>query len=472
MAPQLIPSLRDIPNVNDCIQHLMRFDCMSGIPRERLKYCTRLFLDRVRQGLLSGKLNGYVFSKREQLLHDLEAFVQRYHRPQFSRVINGTGVIVHTNLGRSLLPSTCIEALGGASQRYSNLELDLETGKRGSRYQHVEGLLCELTGAESALVVNNNAAAVLLALESIAKGREVVVSRGQLVEIGGSFRIPDIMSRSGATLVEVGTTNRTHFHDYQAAITAETGLLLRVHCSNYRIIGFTSEVANSDLVRLGQAHHIPVMEDLGSGCLVDLSRFGLTKEPTVQEVVASGVDIVTFSGDKLLGGPQAGIIVGKKVYVDRIKTNPLNRALRIDKLTLAALESVLRLYLDESQALEAIPTLAMIAAPAERILQRAQVLLDKCRERLNEQGVFLLLPTQSRVGGGAMPEQNIESWAVSVQPKNSSVSLLENRLRHAPTPVIGRTVDDCVVFDMRTVADDEIEPLAESLHFALSAENA
>lgn len=472
MVPQPIPTLRDIPNVNDCIQYLMHIDCLGGIPRERLKYCTRLFLDRVRQALLSGKPNGYVFSGREQLLHDLEAFVQCYHRPLFLQVINGTGVIVHTNLGRSLLPVSCLKALGGASQGYSNLELDLETGKRGSRYQHVEGLLCELTGAESAMVVNNNAAAVLLALETIAKSKEVIVSRGQLVEIGGSFRIPDIMSRSGAKLVEVGTTNRTHFQDYQAAITADTGLLLRVHCSNYRIIGFTSEVANTDLVRLGQAHHIPVMEDLGSGCLVDLSRFGLTREPTVQEVVASGVDIVTFSGDKLLGGPQAGIIVGKREYVDRIKTNPLNRALRIDKLTLAALESVLRLYLDESQALKEIPTLAMIAAPEKRILQRAQVLLDKCRERLSEQGVFSLLRTHSRVGGGAMPEQNIESWAVSVQPKTMSVSRLEKHLRHAPIPVIGRMVDDCVVFDMRTVADDEIEPLAESLRFALSAENA
>lgn len=472
MAPQFIPSLRDIPNINDCVQYLISSNHFDDVPRGRLKYCTRLFLDRVRQALLTGKPDGYVLSGRDQLLHDLEIFVRRYHRPQFSRVINGTGVIVHTNLGRSLLPLSCIEVLGGASRWYSNLELDLETGKRGSRYQHVEGLLCELTGAQSALVVNNNAAAVLLALETMAKGKEVVVSRGQLVEIGGSFRIPDIMSRSGAKLVEVGTTNRTHFHDYEAAITVETGLLLRVHCSNYRIIGFTSEVANTELVGLGQAHHIPVMEDLGSGCLVDLSRFGLTKEPTVQEVVASGIDIVTFSGDKLLGGPQAGIIVGKKEYVDRIKANPLNRALRIDKLTLAALESVLRLYLDESQALKEIPTLAMIAAPEEQVLQRAQALFEKCREILHGQGVFSLTRTQSRVGGGAMPEQNIASWAVSVQPIAMSVSRLERRLRRAPTPVIGRTVDDRVVLDMRTVTNDDIEPLAESLHFALSEANS
>lgn len=470
MAPQFIHSPKDIPNVHECVQYLLHSNSLGDIPRERLKYCTRLFLDRVRQTLLAGKPEGHGFTDREHLLCDLESFVQRYHRPRFSRVINGTGVIVHTNLGRSLLPVPCVEVLGGAGQRYSNLELDLETGKRGSRYQHVEDLLCELTGAESALVVNNNAAAVLLALETMAKGKEVVVSRGQLVEIGGSFRIPDIMSRSGAKLVEVGTTNRTHFHDFQAAITVETGLLLRVHCSNYRIIGFTHEVANADLVRLGQMHRIPVMEDLGSGCLVDLSKFGLAKEPTVQEVVASGIDIVTFSGDKLLGGPQAGIIVGKKYCVDRIKTNPLNRALRIDKLTLAALEAVLRLYLDESQALREIPTLAMIAAPVEHVLRKAQILVDKCRDLLSEQGMFSLIRTYSQVGGGAMPEQNIESWAVSVQPKNTSVNRFENRLRHAPTPVIGRTVDNCVVLDMRTVADDEIEALAESLDFAMSAE--
>lgn len=472
MEPTLTLSLRDIPNVNDCLQYLLYSSTLGDVPRERLKFCIRLFLEQVRQAHLSGQSGAYVFTNREHLLDDLEAFVQRYHRPRFTRVINGTGVIVHTNLGRSLLPVSCTATLDGASRRYSNLELNLETGKRGSRYQHVEELLCELTGAESAMVVNNNAAAVLLALEAIARGKEVVVSRGQLVEIGGSFRIPDIMSRSGAILVEIGTTNRTHFHDYQAAITDDTGLLLRVHCSNYRIIGFTSEVANSDLVRLAQMYHIPVMEDLGSGCLVDLSRFGLAKEPTVQEVVASGIDIVTFSGDKLLGGPQAGIIVGKKEYIDRLKTNPLNRALRIDKLTLAALEAVLRLYLDESRALKEIPTLAMIAAPEEYILERAQVLYDKCRERLCEQGMFSVIRTHSQVGGGAMPEQNIKSWAVSVQPIKSSVSRLEQRLRRAPIPVIGRTVDDCVIFDMRTVGDDEIEPLAESLHFALSVENA
>jgi len=279
------------------------------------------------------------------------------------------------------------------------------------------------------------------------------------------------MSRSGAKLIEVGATNRTHYQDYQAAITSETGLLLRVHCSNYRIVGFTSEVANTDLVRLGRSQGIPVMEDLGSGCLIDLSRFGLAKEPTVQEVVASGMDIVTFSGDKLLGGPQAGIIVGKKKYIDQIKNNPLNRALRIDKLTLAALESVLRLYLDESRALQEIPTLAMIAASAEVIQQRAGILYDKCTSLLAEKGVFTLVRTFSRVGGGAMPEQNLDSWGVAVQPKVLKISHLEKRLRQAPLPVIGRMEEGCFLLDMRTVADDEIDLLAESLRFALNTDN-
>jgi L-seryl-tRNA(Ser) seleniumtransferase len=470
MDHPLNPMLREIPNVHDCINGLVASNALDDIPLQRIKYCTRRYLDALRQSILSGEYSGFPLSDRQLLLRDLIAFVRRYHQPCLTRVINGTGVIVHTNLGRSLLPASSIDRLVSAGTSYSNLELNLATGKRGSRYGHVDGLLCELTGAEAALVVNNNAAAVLLALETLAKGKEVIVSRGQLVEIGGSFRIPDIMRRSGAHLVEVGTTNRTHFHDYQAAVTGETGLLLRVHCSNYRIVGFTSEVANAELVQLGKTHDIPVMEDLGSGCLLDLSRFGLVKEPTVQEAVASGLDIVTFSGDKLLGGPQAGIIIGKKKYIDQIKNNPLNRALRIDKLTLAALEAVLRLYLDESQALREIPTLAMIAAPEEVVARRARILCEKCIALIADQGVFAVVRTQSQVGGGAMPEQNLASWGVTVQPTAMKVSLLEKRLRQAPLPVIGRTEADCLLLDLRTVADEEIDPLVASLRFALVTE--
>jgi len=452
-----------IPNVNECITALIDSDSLDDIPLRRLKHCIRLYLEETRQQLLARQSPPAPLADRPAFFRSLTRFVRHYHRPRFTRVINGTGVIVHTNLGRSLLPPLAIDCLSVAAGHYSNLEFNLTTGNRGSRYDHVDQLLCELTGAEAALVVNNNAAAVLIALETVAQGKEVIVSRGQLVEIGGSFRIPEIMARSGARLVEVGATNRTHLHDYQEAITDETALLLRVHCSNYRIIGFTSEVPDSDLVGLGRAHDIAVMEDLGSGCLIDLSTFGLAKEPTVQEVVASGMDIVTFSGDKLLGGPQAGIIVGKKRYIDQIKKNPLNRALRIDKFTLAALESVLRLYLDDRQAVEAIPTLQMIAAPTETIRQRALQLLNTCQRGLGDCCAFALVPVSSQVGGGAMPAQNLPSWAVAMQPQGIKTSRFEQLLRQAPVPVISRVEGNRLLLDLRTIADDEIDLLSTSL---------
>jgi len=469
MEPQHHSVLREIPSVTDCIDWLVASGAFADIPLQRLKFCVRRHLETVRQSILDNQETEMPLPDRQRLLDDLARFVRQVHQFGMRRVINGTGVIIHTNLGRSLLPVAALDALNAVSARYTNLELNLDTGKRGSRYHHVEGLLCELTGAESALVVNNNAAAVLLALETLAAGREVIVSRGQLVEIGGSFRIPDIMRRSGARLVEVGATNRTHLRDYQQAITNETGLLLKVHCSNYRIIGFTSEVSNADLVRLGQQHGIPTMEDLGSGCLIDLSRFGLAREPTVQDAVASGMGIVTFSGDKLLGGPQAGILVGKKQYIDRIKKNPLNRALRIDKLTLAALESVLRLYLDEAQALRDIPTLALIALPEDVLAERAQALCERCRALMADHAVFTVRSIWSQVGGGAMPEQNLPSWALAVEPSAMKVSQLESGLRQAPMPVIGRVEADRLLFDLRTVAADETDALLASLQAALEA---
>jgi L-seryl-tRNA(Ser) seleniumtransferase len=327
----------------------------------------------------------------------------------------------------------------------------------------VEELLCDLNGAEAGLVVNNNAAAVLLVLDTLAKGKEVIVSRGQLVEIGGSFRIPEVMARSGAKLVEVGATNCTHLRDYENAISAETSLLLKVHTSNFKIIGFTSEVPLADLVALGARHGLPVMEDLGSGCLVDLSAFGLQKEPTVGEVVGSGVDVVTFSGDKLLGGPQAGIIVGKKAIIETIKKNPLNRALRIDKFTLAGLESILRFYYDEQTALRNVPTLAMLVASQEELKRRAEKLLRRLRKKVDKKCLAALVRTESRVGGGAMPEQGLASWAVSLRPLDRSVAELERNLRLAENPVIGRIEKDILVLDMRTVQDKEIALLSAVL---------
>ncbi|MCL2790800.1 MAG: L-seryl-tRNA(Sec) selenium transferase [Desulfobulbus sp.] len=453
--------------MNDCIDWLVASGTCDDIPLQRLKFCIRHYIENVRQSLVTNQGTGALLSERQRLFDGLARFVRQYHRVGMQHVINGTGVIIHTNLGRSLLPMAAVDALNAVCARYVNLELNLDTGKRGSRYQHVEGLLCELTGAESALVVNNNAAAVLLALETLANGKEVIVSRGQLVEIGGSFRIPDIMRRSGARLIEVGATNRTHLDDYQQAITNDTGLLLRVHCSNYRIVGFTSAVSAVDLVRLGKEHGLPVMEDLGSGCLIDLSRFGLIKEPTVQDAVAGGVDIVTFSGDKLLGGPQAGILVGKKQYIDQIKKNPLNRALRIDKLTLVALESVLRLYLDESRALLEIPTLALIALSEEILAERARALCERCRALMADYAVFTVQSTWSQVGGGAMPEQNLASWAVAVAPFAMKINQLERRLRQASIPVIGKVESDRLLFDLRTIAADEIDAMLASLQAAL-----
>lgn len=459
--------LRELPNVHESLQFLSASEQLADIPLKRLKFCTRFYLDRLRQTLLTGKRAIGTPSTKKQILDELTVFIRRYHQPHFKQVINGTGIIIHTNLGRSLLPVSVLDTLVSLNKGYCNLELDLETGKRGSRYQHVESILCELTGAEASLVVNNNAAAVFLVLNTLAKDKEVIVSRGQLVEIGGSFRIPDIMDRSGAKLIEVGTTNRTHYHDYQQAITSETGLLLRVHCSNYRIIGFTSDVSAKELAQLGTTHGISVMEDLGSGCFVDLSQYGLTKEPLVQEVVASGIDIVTFSGDKLLGGPQAGIIVGKKTLIDRIKKNPLNRMLRIDKFTLAALESILRLYLDETHALKEIPTLAMITAPEEAVRSRAVHFIETYVTQMQDHCQLDLLPTFSQVGGGAVPEQNLPSWAVAVRPIKLRTSQLEQRLRQTTVPVLARIEAEQLLIDMRTVADEEMPALAAGLHSAL-----
>ena len=451
-----------IPNVNECLNILATLPEVQEIPRDRIKKLVRQFLAQIRQVILAGNDPGPLTLDKSGILPRLIQSITDGHQYHFRQVVNGTGVIIHTNLGRSLLPETTMDSLLVAGSRYSNLEFDLATGKRGSRYSHIEDILCELTGAEAALVVNNNAAAVLIVLETLAKGKEAIVSRGQLVEIGGSFRIPDVMERSGATLVEVGATNRTHVADYQKALSEDTGILLKVHCSNYRIIGFTCEVTNEELVALGNKADVPVVEDLGSGSLIDLSRFGLEKEPTVQEAVSSGVDIVTFSGDKLLGGPQAGIIVGRKKYIEQIKKNPLNRALRIDKFTLSGLESILRCYLDEEQAILQIPTLSMIAESSDQVQAKAEICLNKLKAMCT--GIFKLdiVETTSRVGGGAMPEQGLASVAVGIKPESFSASKLEKVLRAQPIPIIGRVEHEKLLLDMRTVAEDEVELIVDA----------
>jgi L-seryl-tRNA(Ser) seleniumtransferase len=330
----------------------------------------------------------------------------------------------------------------------------------------VEENLCRVSGAESALVVNNNAGAVLLVLNTLAEGKEVIVSRGELVEIGGAFRIPDVMKRSGALLREVGTTNRTHFNDYQKAIGPHTALLLKVHTSNFRVMGFTSEVSLQDLVQLGREHHIPVVDDLGSGCLIDLTRYGLEKEPTVQETIKTGVDAVTISGDKLLGGPQAGIILGKKKILDLFKINPLTRALRIDKLTLAALESTLFLYLDEKRAMEEIPTLRMLSLDTAKLKRRGKRLLKRLSGGTNERITFSLREDVSQVGGGALPLQELPTIVVAIKPHDFSVNSLEEVLRKGDPPIISRISKEELILDMRTIFDEEIPFLAAGIEKA------
>lgn len=386
--------------------------------------------------------------------------------PSLRQVINATGVVVHTNLGRSILPEVALNRFREIGGGYSNLEYDLAEGKRGSRYVHVEGILKELTGAEAAMVVNNNAGAVLIALETLARGREAVVSRGQLVEIGGSFRIPDVMRKSGAAMVEVGTTNKTHLKDYEEAIGPDTALLLKVHTSNFQVVGFTKEVSMEELAQLGRRHRIPVMEDLGSGCFLDFSSLGLMREPTVKEVLGQGADLVTFSGDKLLGGPQAGIILGREALVEGIRKNPLNRALRIDKLTLLALEETLRLYRDPSSMMDNIPTLRMISRSYESLRKKANRLYAKVKGLETENFSIDRVDGKSRVGGGALPIQELPSRLLCLVPKKLSSQTIEARLRGHSPPVITRVEKNQILLDVRTIQRSEFDCVAGAIRAA------
>lgn len=448
--------LKALPKVDDCIG-LLKNDPECIAPSRIIKSVIQGSIEEERERILRGESSA--IRTTAEWLGIFKKNVAKKLSPHFKRVINGTGVVIHTNLGRSVLSQATMEKLVQAGGYYSNLEFDLETGKRGSRYSLVEDLICELTGAEAALVVNNNAAAVLLALDTLAKDREVIVSRGQLVEIGGSFRIPDVMAKSGARLVEVGATNRTHLFDYERAITPDTAMLLRVHTSNFRIIGFTSEVSPEEMVALARANDLITMEDLGSGSLVDFSQFGFPKEPTVYEIVRAGVDVVTFSGDKLLGGPQAGIIIGKNEVIARIKKNPLNRALRIDKFTLASLESVLREYFDIEEALKNIPTLAMLTIAGADLKKRAQRIARQLKKRISQNCGVKIVATVSRVGGGALPEFNIDSWAIDLQPVAMKLSTFEQRLRKLVIPIVGRIENERFLLDVRTIQDREIGEL-------------
>ncbi|MDD2558407.1 MAG: L-seryl-tRNA(Sec) selenium transferase [Desulfuromonas sp.] len=388
--------------------------------------------------------------------------------PSLRVVINATGTLLHTNLGRAPLCQAAIDNIASIAHAYSNLELDLETGKRGHRYTHVDELLCRLTGAEAAAVVNNNAGAVLLALTALARGREAIVSRGELVEIGGAFRIPDVMEAGGVALCEVGTTNKTHLSDYTQALREQTGLLLKVHTSNYRIIGFTQSVSAAELVELGRKHEIPVMEDLGSGMLFDLSEFGLPQEPTVSEQVAAGIDVITFSGDKLLGGPQAGLIVGKKWAIDKIRNHPLARALRMDKLTLAALETTLHQYLDRRKALDNIPVLQMLNMSETELAQRTAAFAQKLKEELGSSACVDVIAESSCVGGGALPATVLPGCAVAIHLPQQSLATLALTLRQQQPAVVGRIHDDALILNLRTVFPQQQQQLIHAVRQAVN----
>ncbi|WIV10628.1 L-seryl-tRNA(Sec) selenium transferase [Proteiniborus sp. MB09-C3] len=398
---------------------------------------------------------------------DIEQKVKIAIKPRLRRVINGTGVVIHTNLGRSLINRETMEYITEIASNYNNLEFDLENGSRGSRYSHLEDTIRKITGAEAALVVNNNAAAVVLVLSSLAKGKEVIVSRGELVEIGGSFRIPEVMEQSGAALIDVGTTNKTHLVDYENSIGDNTAVLMKVHTSNYRILGFTESVSLEELVGLGQKCGIPVIEDLGSGVLLDLSKYGLQHEPTVQESIKAGVDIVTFSGDKLLGGPQAGIIIGKKKYIDLMKKHPLNRALRVDKFTITALESTLKMYLSEEIAVKKIPTLRMLTMTQEELTSKAEKLLLEIDQKNLDKLKIKITDDFSQVGGGSMPLEQIPTKCIMIHSDEISITSLEKNLRSYNTPIITRIFKDRLYIDLRTVDEYEFNEVAEGLKFAL-----
>ena len=457
-------ALRSLPSVDQLVRRLAGDPALADLPRARLTAAVREALDAER-ALVRGQ--GSTPADADTLVARIADGVRRAGRFSLRPVINATGVVLHTNLGRALLSDLARERVAAVAGAYSNLEMDLASKERGSRYSHVEALLRRLTGAEDALVVNNNAAAVLLALETLAHGKEVIVSRGELIEIGGEFRIPDIMLRSGAVLREVGATNRTHLRDYAEAIGPATALLLKVHTSNYRVIGFTADVSSRELVELGRERAVPVMEDLGSGSLVDLRPWGFPYEPTVPEVVASGVDLVSFSGDKLLGGPQAGIVVGQRAIVGRLKKNPWNRALRIDKFTIAALEATLTAY-EAGAARETVPTLKLLTEPLGSVTARARRVHRGLGAPVVERLAARVVQDRSQVGGGALPTVELPTAGLAIGASDAAARALDARLRGGNPPVIGRLVDDRLLLDCRTVLPTQVAGLVKALVAAAS----
>ena len=460
---------RSIPKVDVLLESQTIQEMIERYGRDSVMEAIRAEMDNLRAFIGGCDEEDKAQEQIALLVSHIGDAVEKMHTPNMKKVINGTGTILHTNLGRAPISREHMKKAFDIVTGYSNLEYNLEEGRRGERYSHFEKLLCKITGAEAAMAVNNNASSVLLILSSLGKGGEVIVSRGELIEIGGKFRIPDVMTQSGATLVEVGTTNKTHASDYEENITEETKALLKVHTSNYKIVGFTESVGIDELMPIAKEHGIPVIEDLGSGVLIDLSKYGLTYEPTVQESVAKGADVVCFSGDKLFGGPQAGIIVGKKKYIDMMKKNQLTRALRIDKFTAATLELVLQEYLSEEQAVQHIPVLRMITEPLDEVARRARSLARTIRSTDLPAKVDVV-SCESQIGGGSLPMERIPSMAVAIHPKHESVAALEDQMRHLTVPMIPRTVNDTIMLDVRTVETEDFKLIAAELQELLGQE--
>jgi len=450
--------LSQIPAINKILLLDEIKELMNTYTEVAIKSAIKQYIEEVKQAILNEELSEV--PSLSKIVGEVARIVEKEDKNSLRRVINATGTILHTNLGRSLLSEKIKENIESVAFNYSNLEFDIDNKKRGSRYVHLIDIIKKLTGAEDVLVVNNNAAAVLLTLNTLVKDQEIIVSRGELVEIGGAFRIPEIIKLSGGVPVEVGTTNKTHLKDYENAITEETGALLKVHTSNYKILGFTESVSNEEISYLARENELVSINDLGSGQFVDFSKFGLPYEPTVKEILDSGIDIVTFSGDKLLGGPQAGIIVGKKKYIEKMKKNQLTRALRVDKMTLASLEATLKLYLDEKEALEHIPTLHMISLSKERLFGKADVLKTKLSDldfdiRIEED--------KAEVGGGSYPASYLESVAVKLTHRKLHATEIERRLLEVEIPIITRIKDNSIILDMRTLRTREFDIVKAAL---------
>ena len=448
--------LRQIPKVDELMKQPALQQLCQIVPAQKVTEAVRQILDDLRGGILNGTVEA--LPSLEEICGLIVGDASKKAEYSLKKVINATGIILHTNLGRACISQRAADAACEVAQSYSTLEYNLQAGRRGTRYSHVEELLCKLTGAESALVVNNNAAAVLLILSDMAQGGQVITSRGELVEIGGSFRVPDIMEACGAELKEVGTTNKTHLWDYDRAITEKTRALMKVHTSNYRIVGFSETPTLVELVELGHSRGLPVIEDLGSGCLVDLQQYGILGEPTVQDSVRAGVDVVSFSGDKLLGGPQAGIIVGRKAIVDKLKKHPLTRAMRVDKMTLAALEATLRSY--DAGLVNEIPTLAMLSATPAYLQGKADQL---CQLMLGAGIAAEVVPTEGQVGGGSVPTQMLKSFAVAVQPAGVNLDQLETNLRLGSPAIVGRINHDRFLLDVRTLRENDFDDIVKAV---------